>query len=147
MGFRENETIDENQILGDINDMYNKIKNDLPEPIKIDNSELQKLKESNRDNCIICLEDFEIDNAILSLPCSHIYHKNCILRWFLRNKKCPTCKADFRKDKNEQDINPYNNLTFNNNQNYLNFYELESNNVNLNSIYDIDNNLNNNIIN
>ena len=44
--------------------------------------------------CVICLENFLLDNTVISLPCSpvlHVFHKDCIFRWFESRKRCPLC--------------------------------------------------------
>ncbi|KAJ3428110.1 ring/u-box superfamily protein [Anaeramoeba flamelloides] len=43
------------------------------------------------EKCIICLMNFEMDNCITVLNCSHIFHKFCIKKWLINNKKCPIC--------------------------------------------------------
>ena len=147
IGEYENIYEDEDQLLNKINDKYNEIKDYLPEPININDSELKKLKESNRDKCIICLEEFEINIEMLFLPCTHAYHKNYILKWFLRDSTCPTCKRDYKNFDNELNIIPHNdNASFINNQNNIHSLQLENNNIHNNSLFEFDNNLNNNII-
>ena len=74
---------------------YNTIKNNLPKSIKIDELELKKLKDSNRGNCIICLSDCEINDEAINLPCSHLFHEDCIIKWFSYNNKCPLCKKAY----------------------------------------------------
>ena len=39
--------------------------------------------------CSICLEEC---NECVSLKCSHSYHKDCIEKWNIINKKCPLCR-------------------------------------------------------
>ncbi|KAJ3615275.1 hypothetical protein NHX12_018843 [Muraenolepis orangiensis] len=46
----------------------------------------RKVKE-----CVICMVDFELGEAIRFLPCLHIYHVDCIDRWLLRSFTCPSC--------------------------------------------------------
>ncbi|EOA14490.1 hypothetical protein CARUB_v10027705mg, partial [Capsella rubella] len=36
--------------------------------------------------CSICLLDYEKGDKMITLPCKHIYHKDCILRWFKENR-------------------------------------------------------------
>ena len=31
--------------------------------------------------CNICMEDFQLDERVRSLPCKHIYHGTCIVPW------------------------------------------------------------------
>jgi hypothetical protein len=41
--------------------------------------------------CSICLDN--LDKNIYKLPdCSHIFHKNCIIKWIKINSICPFCR-------------------------------------------------------
>lgn len=42
--------------------------------------------------CVICQDNIEIESIIRVLQCKHLFHVNCIDRWFCENKKCPLCK-------------------------------------------------------
>jgi Ring finger domain len=54
----------------------------------------------NDDVCPICIEDFIIDENIVSLPsCKHIFHKDCIQQWLLKKQGCcPMCKVNVLDD-------------------------------------------------
>uniref|UniRef100_A0A7S4V3R6 RING-type domain-containing protein n=1 Tax=Alexandrium monilatum TaxID=311494 RepID=A0A7S4V3R6_9DINO len=39
--------------------------------------------------CLICLADFEGDDAVLTLPCRHIFHRECLVRWLQQSQACP----------------------------------------------------------
>ncbi|CAL8332916.1 unnamed protein product [Merluccius merluccius] len=41
--------------------------------------------------CVICMVDFELGEAIRFLPCLHTYHVDCIDRWLMRSFTCPSC--------------------------------------------------------
>ncbi|KAM5577412.1 E3 ubiquitin-protein ligase RNF43 [Rosa sericea] len=47
-------------------------------------------------SCSICLEGVSQAQAqsggVARLPCSHIYHKNCILPWLKKSHLCPICR-------------------------------------------------------
>jgi len=58
---------------------------------------VNNLEEENKE-CAICLEVFQKGNKIISLPCAHIYHNNCIKEWLLKKNFCPICKYEFTKD-------------------------------------------------
>jgi len=46
--------------------------------------------------CCICLQDYSlINNITVRLPCNHIYHYLCILRWLKNTQSCPLCKTNF----------------------------------------------------
>ena len=47
--------------------------------------------ESN--NCSICLEDFKINDEYIKLNCNHIFHYDCINKWFKHSNLCPICRS------------------------------------------------------
>ena len=83
---RSGESVEQNQSLNNLINIE-----DLPVNVlnKVDN-----LDENNK-NCVICLEDFVIGDRIISLPCIHIFHADCIKNWFIIDKSCPICKYKF----------------------------------------------------
>lgn len=46
------------------------------------------------EKCTICFENLKDQEVVKELPCSHLFHPECVKTWLLRNKKCPVCKAD-----------------------------------------------------
>ncbi|PVU92822.1 hypothetical protein BB559_003581 [Furculomyces boomerangus] len=65
----------------------------LKAPI-ISKSEIKMIDELE---CLICFEEFEDDELIRSIPCRHIFHKECIDTWLLgQSGFCPTCRLDLR---------------------------------------------------
>ena len=49
------------------------------------------IKKNEIKKCIICLEDFKINNKVSFLPCSHLFHSSCIKHWLEKSRKCPIC--------------------------------------------------------
>lgn len=47
----------------------------------------------SQTNCTICTEDFQLDERLSILECSHIFHADCLKRWLdcYRNN-CPLCR-------------------------------------------------------
>ena len=45
-------------------------------------------------NCSICLQDFVYDDIVIYLPCTHFFHKTCLIKWIKNNAICPLCKLD-----------------------------------------------------
>lgn len=53
--------------------------------VKFDTQLLQQFS-----TCMICLSDFDLGESITKLPCSHIFHINCISNWLSNaSTKCP----------------------------------------------------------
>jgi hypothetical protein len=72
-----------------------------PESILEKNTEIlvyQNLDDtlkSKYNTCFICLADFESDDIIRKIKCDHIFHKDCIDPWIIKESyKCPACRCD-----------------------------------------------------
>ncbi|XP_034672532.1 NEP1-interacting protein-like 1 [Vitis riparia] len=56
---------------------------------------LEKIKfedVNSTDKCIICLEEFATESEVSRMPCSHVYHEDCIIEWLERSQMCPLCR-------------------------------------------------------
>jgi hypothetical protein len=51
--------------------------------------ELEMVKVEEVAQCVICFEDF---NVGVRLPCSHMFHANCIHDWLVVGNSCPLCR-------------------------------------------------------
>ncbi|XP_051982889.1 RING finger protein 150a [Xyrauchen texanus] len=56
-----------------------------------------KETESDFDNCAVCIEDYKPNDVIRTLPCRHVFHKNCVDPWLLEHRTCPMCKMNILK--------------------------------------------------
>ena len=56
--------------------------------------EIYSSKKFNYKECVICKEILKEKEIIRVLNCSHIFHINCIDKWFKDNKTCPICKKE-----------------------------------------------------
>lgn len=63
--------------------------NSLPER-EITQADLQAINEQK--SCIICLNEFALREMVITLPCLHIFHTNCIKPWLNSRDDCPICK-------------------------------------------------------
>ncbi|CAG9855087.1 unnamed protein product [Phyllotreta striolata] len=41
--------------------------------------------------CVICMGEFLVGDALRYLPCMHTYHMACIDDWLMRSLTCPSC--------------------------------------------------------
>lgn len=47
-----------------------------------------------QEKCVICTDNFMYGELILTLPdCSHVFHRICILTWYINNINCPLCRV------------------------------------------------------
>jgi hypothetical protein len=42
--------------------------------------------------CPICHESFQIDPFVNELPCGHVFHMDCIMKWLKDQNTCPFCR-------------------------------------------------------
>jgi hypothetical protein len=46
------------------------------------------------DFCCICHDDINMNDIIRQLICNHIFHVNCIDKWFVNKSTCPKCRKE-----------------------------------------------------
>nr|CAB3476028.1 unnamed protein product [Digitaria exilis] len=49
--------------------------------------------------CCICLSKFSSNEDLRELPCTHVFHMECIDKWLQINALCPLCKAEIGSSK------------------------------------------------
>ncbi|KAG2675706.1 hypothetical protein I3760_12G018000 [Carya illinoinensis] len=50
------------------------------------------LEEGMGENCMICMEGYEGGMEVTRTPSSHIFHGDCIVKWFQTSHLCPLCR-------------------------------------------------------
>ena len=58
--------------------------------------DINKLNDESK-RCIICLDNFKINDNVIYLPCFHIFHKKCIITWMSKKAICPFCKLNINR--------------------------------------------------
>ncbi|CAI2738341.1 unnamed protein product [Dicrocoelium dendriticum] len=53
---------------------------------------VERAQVNKLPTCPICLVDFEEGDTIITLPCFHIYHKNCVRPWLHSGDGCAMCR-------------------------------------------------------
>ena len=65
---------------------------------------IKKYSKIKEKKCSICLLKYKKSDIIKELPCNHIFHKNCILKWMEKSNVCPICKYDIAEDVNNMEL-------------------------------------------
>ncbi|KAI8323916.1 hypothetical protein GQ54DRAFT_296483 [Martensiomyces pterosporus] len=52
-----------------------------------------KEEKAAKDECGICMDEYEEGEEAVELPCKHIYHEECVDHWLKVNGTCPICRA------------------------------------------------------
>ena len=53
---------------------------------------LQQSNLMKKPQCAICLEHYDLDDKVRTLPCFHTFHCHCIDKWLNMKAECPVCK-------------------------------------------------------
>ncbi|XP_028776318.1 E3 ubiquitin-protein ligase TTC3-like [Neltuma alba] len=60
---------------------------------ELETVKVEEEEEKLISNCAICLEDFKVGFLeVTRLPCSHLFHKACIVEWLQSDGICPLCR-------------------------------------------------------
>ena len=52
----------------------------------------EQLVGSDDLECVICIEQVQVGDECITLPCAHQMHEGCGLRWLEKQARCPLCK-------------------------------------------------------
>lgn len=53
---------------------------------------------SQKLQCSVCWEDFQLGEPVRSLPCCHVYHEACICPWLELHATCPICRKSLTEE-------------------------------------------------
>eukprot|EP01083_Nonionella_stella_P018818 52324_1 len=57
-----------------------------------------ELIDSHDTTCSICLCEYEHGDKCFRLPCSHIYHEECLSLWTANHVTCPLCNLNIESE-------------------------------------------------
>lgn len=64
------------------------------------------IRPNHDAECSICLDHYEPGEVVCaskSEECNHVFHKDCLMNWMMKNNdRCPLCRVDFMKDEEER---------------------------------------------
>lgn len=52
----------------------------------------------SQPSCPICSEEFFVGGSAQKLPCTHLFHRSCILPWLELKQNCPICRKEISDD-------------------------------------------------
>jgi len=56
---------------------------------------LDKVKFGDQEPCLtwtVCFDEISVGSVATRLPCSHVYHQNCIVPWLVNGNMCRRCR-------------------------------------------------------
>uniref|UniRef100_A0A0A9FPR0 RING-type domain-containing protein n=1 Tax=Arundo donax TaxID=35708 RepID=A0A0A9FPR0_ARUDO len=53
--------------------------------------------------CAVCLKDFDAEDKLTVMPCSHAFHQECIFGWLRVNHVCPLCRHTLPTEEEEEE--------------------------------------------
>ncbi|XP_034664487.1 E3 ubiquitin-protein ligase Iruka [Drosophila subobscura] len=89
-----------------VTQMLNQMETSGPPPLssnrinEIPNVQITSEEVEKKMQCSICWDDFKMDETVRKLPCSHLYHENCIVPWLNLHSTCPICRKSLANDAN-----------------------------------------------
>ncbi|GAW80676.1 hypothetical protein PGO_082420 [Plasmodium gonderi] len=58
--------------------------------------DIKKNENNNLKICSICYENYQHNESLIFLPCTHNFHKTCIIEWINKKSTCPICKINIK---------------------------------------------------
>ncbi|RWS18027.1 E3 ubiquitin-protein ligase RNF115-like isoform X1 [Dinothrombium tinctorium] len=81
-----------------ISQLLNQLDGTGPPPMpkdEIDRLPIVKITQDQVDKnlqCTVCMEDYKLAEDVKKLPCTHVYHHECIVPWLEMHGTCPICR-------------------------------------------------------
>eukprot|EP00638_Chattonella_subsalsa_P004138 CAMPEP_0117733802 /NCGR_PEP_ID=MMETSP0947-20121206/283_1 /TAXON_ID=44440 /ORGANISM="Chattonella subsalsa, Strain CCMP2191" /LENGTH=254 /DNA_ID=CAMNT_0005548435 /DNA_START=369 /DNA_END=1133 /DNA_ORIENTATION=- len=59
---------------------------------------IDKERVDAHSECAVCKDAFELGDQSKQLPCTHMFHENCIVPWLKQTNSCPICRFELPTD-------------------------------------------------
>lgn len=76
---------------------FTQLIDELPEMTVDEKSKIPQ----DKNECMICMSDFQLKEKLKIMPCTHFFHTDCIREWFKNNDTCPICKCSLSEESNQ----------------------------------------------
>ena len=64
-----------------------------------DDEEKEKYLVREEETCMVCLEEYGAGSCASRMPCSHVFHDECIITWLRQSHYCPLCRFEMPTQK------------------------------------------------
>lgn len=81
-----------------VTQLLNQMDNTGPPPLEKEKIEelptvpIEQEQVEMKLQCSVCWEDFQLSEQVRKLPCSHVFHSDCICPWLANHGTCPICR-------------------------------------------------------
>jgi hypothetical protein len=58
------------------------------------NLDIQPVRCEEEAECSICQERVQLNENMSVLPCNHVFHYNCLVKWSDHGRNCPLCREE-----------------------------------------------------
>ncbi len=89
----DSDNLDDSDYEEDSDDDENEYYDGTSKPISIDYSYHKTNPTTQKEDCGICLDD---SGNLVETNCKHIFHSECLDKWFLTSENCPSCRKEFK---------------------------------------------------
>ncbi|OHT02438.1 hypothetical protein TRFO_30427 [Tritrichomonas foetus] len=69
-----------------------------PKKMKLVNHIIDAKNVRDQESCIVCQENFKLNEKTVMLKCGHFFHNDCIMPWFIDHHTCPTCRTNIDEE-------------------------------------------------
>ncbi|KAJ2349635.1 hypothetical protein GGF43_004385 [Coemansia sp. RSA 2618] len=66
--------------------------------LKLPRRKIHAEEVDKKFECGICMEEYKPEEDVMTLPCKHIYHLECVDHWLKMNGTCPICRTRIDED-------------------------------------------------
>ena len=63
--------------------------------------EKDMLGSDGKAECSICMDDVELGSNVTLLPCTHWFHRDCVVAWLKEHDTCPHCRQPITKPEDQ----------------------------------------------
>ncbi|KAB2624580.1 hypothetical protein D8674_016240 [Pyrus ussuriensis x Pyrus communis] len=62
----------------------------------------RKIRVRESESCTVCMEQFKGGSTVVYMPCFHVFHGRCIVKWLRKSHYCPVCRFQVLTDSNQK---------------------------------------------